>query len=55
MKKAEILTSNNVAIQYEMASLFQRIVAFLLDGLILGVYFAIVNFIFFIIAITSNY
>lgn len=42
MKKAEILTANNVAIQYEMASLIQRILAFVLDGLVLTVYYFIV-------------
>lgn len=41
MKKAEILTANNVAIQYEMASLVQRILAFLLDGVILSMYYFI--------------
>lgn len=42
MKKAEILTANNVAIQYEMASLIQRILAFILDGVILSVYYLII-------------
>ena len=45
MKKAEILTSNNVAIQYEMASLMQRILAFIIDGAILFFYFQIVSLI----------
>lgn len=52
MKKAEILTSNNVAIQYELASLAQRILAFLLDGVILSVYYFIC--LLFIGAISIN-
>lgn len=39
MKKAEILTANNVAIQYEMASLIQRILAFIIDGIVLLAYY----------------
>lgn len=39
MKKAEILTSNNVAIQYELASLAQRILAFVLDFIFLVIYY----------------
>ena len=38
MKNVEILTSNNVAIQYELASVIQRILAFILDAIIIGVY-----------------
>lgn len=45
MKKTEILTSNNVAIQYEMASLMQRILAFVIDGFILVVYYWVIWFI----------
>lgn len=52
MKKAEILTANNVAIQYEMASLMQRILAFLIDGVVLTIYYVIV--IFLIIGVAFN-
>ena len=55
MKKAEILTSNNVAIQYELASLAQRILGFILDGLILGVYYLICLFLIFAIAANNEF
>ena len=44
MGKIEILTANNVAIQYEMASLVQRILAFLFDGVFLALYYVIISF-----------
>lgn len=44
MKKAEILTANNVAIQYELASLIQRILAFIIDGAVLSLYYLIILF-----------
>ncbi len=53
MKKAEILTANNVAIQYEMASLMQRILAFILDGFILAVYYLIIWFLIIGVAFNS--
>lgn len=45
MKHVDILTSNNVTIQYELASVGQRFVALLLDMLIVFLYAVIINWI----------
>lgn len=47
MKQIDILTSNNVTIQYQLASLLQRGVAFLLDSVFLWVYYLIVVYFIF--------
>ena len=55
MKKIEILTSNNVSIQYELATVAQRILAFLLDVSILIGYYLVCTLIIFIIAVNSYF
>ena len=55
MKKIEILTSNNVSIQYELATVVQRILAFLLDVAALGIYYLVCLMIISIIAINSTF
>lgn len=45
MKNIDILTSNNVTIQYELASVGQRFVALVLDLLIVFLYSIIINWI----------
>ncbi len=55
MKKIEILTSNNVSIQYELATVAQRILAFLLDIAILAVYYLVCSLIIAIIAMNSSF
>ena len=55
MKKIEILTSNNVSIQYELATLAQRILAFLLDSIVLVVSYFICALIIAITTLNSNF
>lgn len=55
MKKIEILTSNNVSIQYELATVAQRILAFLLDIAVLAVYYLLCSLIIAIIATNSYF
>lgn len=45
MKKIEVITAHNVVIQYEIAPIFYRILAFLLDAAIFLVYFVIMYFV----------
>ena len=55
MKKIEILTSNNVSIQYELATLAQRILAFLLDSIVLVISYFICALIIAITTLNSNF
>lgn len=55
MKKIEILTSNNVSIQYELVTLAQRILAFLLDSIVLVVSYFICASIIAITTLNSNF
>lgn len=52
MKQIDILTSNNVTIQYQLASLLQRGVAFLLDTVFLWVFYIIL--IYFIVGLAMG-
>lgn len=47
MKSIEIKTTQNVRLEYELASLRERILAFLLDLIFMGVGVALLSFIFF--------
>jgi len=53
MKKIDILTSNNVTIQYELATVGNRILATLLDALVMGVYLLICTIIIGILGSSS--
>ena len=54
MQTIDITTTQNVTIQYELASLRDRIVAFVIDALILGVSLLILNLIYWS-AFDSNF
>lgn len=53
MKNVEILTSNNVTIQYELASVMQRILAFILDAFIVTLYSLLASFVVGVIFVYS--
>lgn len=55
MKQIDILTSNNVTIQYELASVMQRFLALLIDSVIVIFYILICNFIVGILFISLDY
>lgn len=55
MKHIEIRTANNVTIQYELASLGQRLVALMLDLVFVIVYAMIIGFIIGLVSVGSIY
>lgn len=55
MKQIDIITSNNVTIQYELASVLQRFLALLIDSVIVIFYYLLCNFIVSIIFFSTNY
>lgn len=54
MRTISINTTQNVAIEYELASLLERILAFVLDSLIVGAYIWIVSWLWLFMGGTSS-
>lgn len=55
MKQIDITTSNNVTIQYELASVMQRFLALLIDTVIVIVYYLVISLIIGLIFFSTNY
>jgi uncharacterized RDD family membrane protein YckC len=55
MKQIDITTSNNVTIQYEIASVMQRFLALLIDSLIVVFYYLICSLIIGLIFFSTSY
>lgn len=55
MKQIDITTSNNVTIQYELASVMQRFLALLIDTVIVIFYYLICSFIISLLFISTSY
>lgn len=47
MKTIEIRTTQNVIIEYELATLWERFLAFFIDALVIAIFYAVISYVFF--------